>query len=139
MSRRELTAWLGFLGAVAGCLYLGWLLFPGWPGREAFDDSMASPVFTGATVYLFVITGLLAWRRNETLADERDRAIDGDAAKHGFYALIVLNMIGGVAMHAKPALVSQLGPEWLRFCLIWMTLVSLAVFGGSQLYRYRRG
>lgn len=35
MSRRELVAWQGFLGSIAGGIYLGWLLFRHWPANAA--------------------------------------------------------------------------------------------------------
>jgi hypothetical protein len=142
MGRRELTAWLGFLGAIAGCLYLGWLLFRHWPGDAAFlanYDSLASPVFHGFTAYVFVVVALQNWwRRNEPVEDERDRAIDGDAAKRGFVALGALCMVGGVAIHSRPEVLG-FGAEWVRFCLLWMVLVAMAVYTGYQVYRYRRG
>jgi hypothetical protein len=142
MGRRELTALVGFLGAVAGSLYLGWLLFWHWPGSGAAGadhDTPASPLFMGFSAYAIAIAALQNWRRNEPLADERDVAIDGAAAKHGFYALALLNLVAGVAVQAKPELVPQFGAEWIRYGLLWLVLLALAVFGGSQLYRYRRG
>lgn len=141
MSRRELVSWLGFLGAAAGSIYLGWLLFLHWPGG-AFDarhDSLASPLFGGFTVYILSIAALQNWRRNEPLEDERDRAIGGIATKHGFYALALLNVVGGVVVQARPELVLQSGAEWIRYCLLWMVLLALAVHGASQLHGYRRG
>jgi hypothetical protein len=141
MSRRELVAWLGFLGAAAGGIYLGWLLFLHWPGG-AFDarhESVASPISGGFTVYILLIAALQNWRRNEPLEDERDRAIGGVAAKHGFYALALLNVVGGVVVQARPGLVLQSGAEWIRYGLLWMVLVALAVHGASQLHGYRRG
>ena len=143
MGKRELMALLGFLGAVAGCLYLGWLLFRQWPGNAAFladYESLASPVFNGFTVYILVVVALQNWwRRNEPLEDERDRAIDGDAAKRGFVALGALCMVGGVVVRANPDLLLHSGPEWVRFALLWMVLASFAIYTGYQLYRYRRG
>jgi hypothetical protein len=142
MSRRELTALLGFTGAVAGGIYLGWLLFWHWPVNGAFGahyESPASPLFMGFSAYAIAIAALQNWRRNEPQADERDLAIDGTAAKSGFYALALLNLVGGVAAQAKPELLLQFGAEWIRYCLLWMVLLALAVFGGCQLYRYRRG
>jgi hypothetical protein len=142
MSRRELTALLGFLGAVAGCIYLGWFLSAGWPGDAAFQagaDPAGSPISIGMTVYIFAAVILLNWRRNEPLEDERDRAIDGEAAKRGFYTLIGFNVIGEVVLHGRPGLLLHFGPEWLRLCLLGATLASVAVFAGYQFYRYRRG
>ena len=143
MSRRELMALLAFVGAIAGWLYLSWLLFLRWPGDAAFVanyDSLASPVFNGFTGYILVVVALQNWwRRIEPLEDERDRAIDGAAAKRGFIALGLLNMVGGVALHARPELLSSHGAEWIRFCLLWMVLASMAVYSGYQVFRYRRG
>ena len=141
MGKRELIAWLGFLGAAAGCAYLGWLLFWHWPGNAAFVsdyDAFAGPLFNGFTAYVFAIALLQNWwRRHEPSEDERDRTIDGAAAKRGFVALALMAMVGGVALHAKPALLLGFGPEWIRFVLLWMVLASMAVYTGYQLYRYR--
>jgi len=142
VSRREMVAWLGFLGSIAGCAYLGWLLFWRWPDDAAAlgsDPAVAAPVFTGLTVYVLLVAALQNWRRREPLEDERDRAIDGIAAKHGFVALALLNMVAGVVVHSETALLAEFGGEWVRLCLLWMVLASVAVFGGSQLYGYRRG
>lgn len=142
MSRRELTALLGLLGSMAGCLYLGWLLFVAWPaGGVAHDggEALAQPISIGMTVYVFVAVALLNWRRHEPLADERDRAIDGEAAKRGFYTLIALNMLGSAMLHGRPELLLRSGPEWLRLCMLGALLASVAVLAGYQLYRYRRG
>lgn len=142
VGKRELIALLGFLGAMAGCLYLGWLLFWHWPGNAAFMshyDDFAGPVFNGFTAYVFAIALLQNWwRRHEPPEDERDRTIDGAAAKRGFVALALLAMVGGIVVHAKPKLLG-FGAEWVRFALLWMVLVSMAVYTGYQLYRYRRG
>jgi hypothetical protein len=32
-----------------------------------------------------------------------------------------------------------MGPQWMRYCLMWMVLVAVAVDAGVQLHRYRRG
>jgi hypothetical protein len=143
VGRRELIALAGLLGAAAGCAYLGWLLFWHWPGNAAFladYDSLASPVFQCFSAYVLLVVALQNWwRRNEPAEDERDRAIDGDAAKHGFVALGALCMVGGIVVHSKPELLVQSGAEWVRFCLLWMVLASMLVYTGYQLYRYRRG
>ena len=142
MSRRELTALLGFLGAVAGCIYIGWLLSAGWPGDAALragGDVAGAPLSIGMTVYILVAVALLNWRRNEPREDERDRAIDGEAAKRGFYTLIGINMLGEIVLQGRPGLLLGSGPEWLRFCMLGATLASVAVFAGYQFYRYRRG
>ena len=143
MSRRELVAWLGFLGSIAGCAYLGWLLFWHWPANAAAlasDPSVGAPVSTGLTVYVLLVAALQNWRRRqEPFEDERDRAIDGMSAKLGFIALAVLNVVAGVLVHSESALLAEFGGEWVRLCLLWMVLASVAVFGGSQLYWYRRG
>jgi hypothetical protein len=141
MGKRELVAWLGFLGAAAGATYLGWLLFLHWPAGafDAHHESVASPLFGGFTVYILLIAALQNWRRNEPLEDERDRAIGGVAAKHGFYALALLNVVGGVVVQARPELVLHSGAEWIRHGLLWMVLVALAVHGASQIHGYRRG
>lgn len=142
MGRRELVAWLGFLGSLAGCGYLGWLLFWQWPDNAAAlggNPSVGAPVFTGLTIYVLLVAALQNWRRHEPFEDERDRAIDGAAAKHGFMALALLNMVAGVLVHSETGWLAEFGGEWARLCLLWMVLASVAVFGGSQLYRYRRG
>jgi hypothetical protein len=142
MSKRELMALLGFVGAVAGSIYLGWLLFWHWPRNGAFDahyESLGSPLFMGFSAYAIAIAAMQNWRRNEPLADERDIAIDGAASKRGFYALALLNLVAGIAAQAKPDLLLQFGAEWIRYCLLWMVLLALAVFGGYQTCRYRRG
>lgn len=141
MGKRELTALLGFVGAVAGSIYLGWLLFRQWPVVGEFGaryESPASPLSIGFGVYLVAIVALQNWRRHEPLADERDRAIDGAAFKGAFYALALLNLVGGVAAQAKPELLLHSGAEWIRYCLLWMVLVALAVFGACQTWLYRR-
>ena len=61
------------------------------------------------------------------------------SAKLGFIALAVLNVVAGVLVHSESALLAEYGGEWVRLCLLWMVLASVAVFGGSQLYWYRRG
>lgn len=143
MSRRELVAWLGFLGSIAGGFYLGWLLFLQWPGDPVAmnaDRAVGAPVFLGLSFYVILVAALQNWRRrHEPLEDERDRAIDGAAAKHGFMALAGLNMVAGVLVHSETGLLAEFGGEWVRLCLLWMVLASVAVFAGSQLYRYRRG
>lgn len=143
IGKRELVAWAGFLGAVAGCVYLAWLLFWQWPANAAAlarDPAVGAPVSTGMTVYVLVVAALQNWwRRHEPFEDERDRAIDGVAAKHAFIVLALLNVLAGVLVHTRGAALADLGGEWVRLCLLWMVLVSVAVFGGSQLYRYRRG
>jgi hypothetical protein len=143
VGRRELVAWLGFLGSIAGSAYLAWLLFWHWPANAAAlgsDPSVGAPVSTGLTVYVLVVAALQNWRRrSEPMEDERDRAIDGVAAKHAFIALALLNVVAGVGMHSESARLAAFGGEWLRLFLLWMVLASVAVFAGSQLYRYRRG
>ncbi len=143
MSRRELVGWLGFLGSIAGCLYLGWLLFGQWPANAAAfaaDPAVGAPVSTGLTLYVILVAALQNWwRRHEPFEDERDRSIDGIAAKHAFMALALLNVVAGVLVHSETAMLAEFGGAWARLCLLWMVLASMAVFCGSQLYRYRRG
>lgn len=142
MGKREGMAWLGCGAAVLASAYLGWLLFGHWPDTgyfEARHEALTQPLYIGFNAVIFAVVAMQRWRPHEPLADERDQRIEGQAAKYGFYALALLNVVAGVALLGDPGLPARLGVEWMRYCLLWMVMLALVVFTGYQLYRYRRG
>jgi hypothetical protein len=142
MSKREILAWAAFTLSLAAVAWLGWHLFGRWPDIAWFEthqEALARPMNIGFYAVIAISIGMTRWRPHEPLDDERDLRIRGEGARHGFIVLIMLNMIAGVLLHGFPPQVLHMGPEWMRYCLMWMVLVAVAVDAGVQLHRYRRG
>lgn len=142
MSKREMLAWAAFALSLAAVAWLGWQLFGRWPDTayfEAHQETLELPVRLGFYAIIALGIAMLRWRPHEPLDDERDLRIRGEGARHGFIALVMLNMVAGVLLLGFPPQALHMGPEWMRYCLMWMVLVAVAVDAGVQLHRYRRG
>ena len=142
MSKREILAWTAFTLSLVAVAWLGWQLFGRWPDTSWFEthqESLALPMNVGFYTVIAIGIATLRWRPQEPLDDERDLRITGEGARHGFIALAILNMVAGVLVLRFPPLALHLGPQWMRYCLMWMVLVAVAVDAGVKLYRYRRG
>jgi uncharacterized membrane protein len=142
MSKREILAWAAFVLSLAAVAWLGWQLFGRWPDTawfEAHQEALALPMDCGFFAIIAISVAMARWRPQEPLDDERDLRIRGEGARHGFIALIVLNMVAGILLLRFPPQELQMGPQWMRYCLMWMVLVAVAVDAGVQLHRYRRG
>jgi hypothetical protein len=142
MSKREMLAWIIFTASLVAVAWLGWQLFGRWPDTgyfESREEALTLPVQIGFYAILAAILATQRWRPHEPLDDERDRLVRGEGARHGFFALALLNMLAGVFLLGYPPEQIHMGPQWMRYCLLWMVLVAAAVDSAVQLHRYRRG
>lgn len=142
MSKREILAWIFLAASLLAVAWLGWQLFGHWPDIgyfESREEGLTLPLQIAFYVILAGSVGVQRWHPHEPLDDERDRLIRGEGARHGFFALALLNVLAGVFLLAYPPGEFHMGPQWMRCCLLWMVLVAVAVDSGVQLHRYRRG
>lgn len=140
MSKRQMLAWIFLATSLLGVAWLGWELFGRWPDVAYFEslDGMPFPVQIVFYAFVAASVGIQRWRPHEPLDDERDRLVSGEGARHGFFALALLNVVAGVLLLSYPPEQVHMGPQWMRYCLLWMVLVAVAVDSGVRLHRYRR-
>lgn len=142
MSKAEKVAWLqcGLLLIASACL--GWLWWASWPDSEVLQGNAVK--FQQWPSWLMVAAVGWVWlirlrSPKEPLADERDRAINGEARTHGFAALALMNVLLWVAVRTEGLLQDHLTPDWLALALATMLVIAFLIDAVYRLVRYRWG
>lgn len=142
MSKAEKVAWLQFGLLLIASACLGWLWWSSWPDSGPLQRNAAE--FERWPSWLMVAAVGWVWliklrSPKEPLADERDRAINGQARANSFAALAIMTVLLCVAVSTEGLLQDNLTPEWLTLALMSMLALAFLLDAGYRLVRYRWG
>jgi DMSO/TMAO reductase YedYZ heme-binding membrane subunit len=134
MSFREKSAWISFICLLL--LTLAFVLGQHFAARHDVPLHMALAIFLGfllLQVVLHLIVVAQAPRDARTPKDERERLIELRAARIGFYALVVCELIAMGLFHAHGSAGTLMFSGLLAIFVAW--LIKL----GNEIVLYRRG
>lgn len=124
----ERHAWLCMAGTALICGFVGVVLMtPGSEIHRSVGDT------GGADSWTMFAGGLIAWALiydRDAVSDERDRAIDAQAQKVGYAALVILLLVFLLALGFAPKPVMARFTHWL----IANTLLQLIMFAALAQY-----
>ncbi len=139
MSKAEKLAWLHFGLLLIAAGYMGWLWWSSWPDTEVLRRN--ANLFGQWLNWLVIVAIASVWLiklrgPKEPLADERDRAINGEARTNGFAALAIMVYLMAVLVHVD-GWQAQVTPPWMSLAMMSMLALALLVDAGCRIVRYR--